>query len=119
MGVIGFRHRGKSLYLYLDPGKSTSVVGLVSRPPNGVWLSRATGYVKLLSAPSPRLIEFVYDGWEPNDTVVWRGLDRSTSYRVTDIEKKEGRPVIYRSDPEGRLALHSLLKRTRYRLERL
>ena len=117
-GVIGWRHRLGALYLYLAPGGKTAVIGLSRRRPSGVRLFRATGYVRLRGRPSPREVDFVYDGWESEDRVVWSGLSPSAPYRLMR-EGNEGRGgMSAMAGPDGRLALDRLKPGIVYRLVR-
>ncbi len=113
-GVIGYRHREGSLYLYLVPGGMVANLCLSKTPPKGVLLSRATGVVSPVGPLSPRSLAFVYNGWVPSDRVVWRGLLPSTDYSVVG----EGRPArrILRTDGAGRLVLTGLGSGSLYRV---
>ncbi len=115
-GVIGWRHRLGSLYLYLAPERGQATIALSRNRPPGVRLSRATGYVRLLSKPSQREVDFVYDGWRTGDRVVWKGLAPSARYR---LECGGGDPPVrLQAGPGGRLVLERLVPGARYRLLR-
>ena len=113
-GVIGWRHRLGSLYIYLAPERERATIGLTRERPAGVWLSRATGYVRVLGRPSPREVDFVYDGWKTGDRVVWRGLTPSAGYRLEAGE--EGPAVRIFAGPDGRIVLDRLAVGKLYRL---
>ncbi|MGC8530045.1 MAG: exopolysaccharide Pel transporter PelG [Leptospirillia bacterium] len=113
-GVIGYRHREGSLYLYLVPGGKSARLCLSGAPPKGVFLSRATGYVSPVGVLSPREVAFVYNGWVPADRVVWRGLLPSTDYTLVEKGGRDQR--ILRTDDTGRLVLTRLASGTLYRV---
>ena len=113
-GLIGYRHRGGSLYLYLVPGGKRARLCLGEAPPKGVLLSRATGYVLPVGTLSPRSLAFVYNGWVPADRVVWRGLLPSTDYTVAGEGSQHRR--ILRTDGSGRLVLTGLGSGSLYRV---
>jgi hypothetical protein len=79
-GVIGYRHRKDSLYVYLSPDRNRATIRLDDHPPTGPWLSRSTGYVYPSRTISRKSIQFVYDGWEAWDRVVWKGLAPSSRF---------------------------------------
>lgn len=107
-GVIGYRHRGGSLYLYLATGRPSARLVLSRNPPKTPVLSRATGYVSLSGGLSRKGFSFVYNGWEKGDRVVFRGMAPSTSYRVTGSGEKSSKGRTVRSDLLGRLVLKNL-----------
>ena len=113
-GVIGYRHRGGSLYLSLLPGGKRARLCLSATPPEGPTLARATGYVSLVGALSPRSFSFIYNGWVPSDRVVWRGLPPSADYALTGEGIAKRRTL--RTDTRGRLVLTHLASGRRYRV---
>ena len=117
-GVIGFRHRMGSLYVYLAPGRKRATIGLSRRRPLGPWLSRSTGYVRLHGSVSRKILSFSYDGWVAKDKVVWEGLSPSTVYRLSSQtptgESKDYGSLM--SDPEGALTVAHLERGVVYRL---
>jgi hypothetical protein len=113
-GVIGYRHRGGSLYLSLLPDGKRARLCLSATPPEGPTLARATGYVSLVGALSPRSFSFIYNGWVPSDRVVWRGLPPSADYALTGEGIAKRRTL--RTDTRGRLVLTHLASGRRYRV---
>ena len=105
-GVIGYRHRGGSLYLYLLPGRTSARLCLGRQPLPGPFLSRATGYVSPVGRVSPRRLSFVYNGWAASDRVVWKGLLPSADYDLAGEGMGERRSL--RTDGDGRLVLTNL-----------
>lgn len=123
-GVIGFRHRTGSLYLYLAPEGRVAEIRLTAHAPEKrPWLSRATGVVRVLAPLSRKELRFAYDGWEPQDRVVFAGLSHSAEYRLVAEDAPlsvhdDGRGVSVRSDGQGRIVLGEIRPHVRYRLVR-
>ena len=113
-GVIGYRHRGGSLYLYLLPGGTSARLCLGRHPLPGPFLSRATGYVSPVGRLSPRRLSFVYNGWAASDRVVWKGLLPSADYDLAGEGMRERRSL--QTDGDGRLVLTNLEPGRLYRV---
>jgi len=119
-GVIGYRHRLGVLYVYLSPGRKKAMIHLNHVRSSGPWLSLSTGYVHLDGETSRRALSFSYDGWAPNDQVVWLGFTPSTSYFLSGVSQagKIGNLGRLDSDSGGKLVISHLEKGTQYRLVR-
>jgi len=118
-GVIGYRHRKDSLYVYLSPDRNRATIRLDDHPPTGPWLSRSTGYVYPSGTISRKSIQFVYDGWEARDRVVWKGLAPSSRFVLWESpnpDVPDEKKMILMTDPEGGLAIGNLKDGATYRL---
>ena len=118
-GIIGYRHRGNYLYLYLSPDDPQAIVHLSVKKPVLPYLSRSTGRIHVRDLSSPLGFEFEYDGWEPQDQVVWADLSPEHRYTVTSRTvggSGKAAPRTFVADPDGHLAISGLRKGEIYRL---
>lgn len=110
-GVLGYRHKNGSLYLFLAL-RPTATIFLTDQKPSVPVLRSATGYL-LFSRLPHGTIEFTYKGWEPGNRLELSGLaPGERMIRVPCASKT----CVVRAGPEGRLTLSGLKKNVSYRL---
>ncbi len=111
-GVLGFRHRQGSLYLFLAL-RPSSTVFLTRRKPSVPYLRAATGYI-LFSRPSGHRVAFTYRGWVPKNRLSFGGFSPGEKLTVTPCLREH---CDFRAGHSGRVRLAGLSPNVSYRME--
>ncbi|MHB1285728.1 MAG: polysaccharide deacetylase family protein [Leptospirales bacterium] len=110
-GILGYRHKNGSLYLFLALRPSSRLF-LTTEKPSVPVLHSATGYLILTHGPGGT-IEFTYKGWVPGDRIELSGLEPGTRILRTPCESGKCR---LRVNPKGILKVSGIKKDVSYRL---
>ena len=111
-GILGFRHRQGSLYLFLALRPSARIF-LTRRTPSVPYLRAATGYL-LFSRQPGHAVTFTYRGWEPKDRLALGGFPPEKKLALRPCLRGL---CIIRTSRSGRVRLAGLSPNVPYRLD--